>query len=332
MKIGDFRIGVLGGGVSTERDISLNSSHEACGALVKKGLDVVSIDILTKKKNQLKEIISSSNIGLAFIALHGEFGEDGRIQEILEELGIAYTGSGPKASALAMNKAHSKMIFKAKGILTPNFTVLSKEEDIPTKSKYPLVVKPWSSGSSIGVSIVRGQGNLRDAFDLAFSHSSDVILEDYIEGRELTVGILEEESLAVVEIIPKKGYFDFEAKYNHGASDFIAPAQLSNEVEREVRSVGLAAHRILGCQHFSRADIRLSKDNLPFVLEVNSIPGLTLNSLLPLSARVCGIDFNELIFKMVELALSRAIKPRPKGRRWKQVQDSAPQGAVRGKL
>jgi len=303
MKIGDFRIGVLGGGVSTERDISLISSHETCEALIKKGLDVVFIDILTKEENKVREFISSSDIDLAFIALHGEFGEDGRIQEILEELDIAYTGSGPKASALAMNKAHSKRIFKAKGIPTPNFTVLSKKEDIPAEIKYPLVVKPCSSGSSIGVSIVRGQGNLRDALDLAFSHSSGVILEDYIEGRELTVGILEEEPLAVVEIVPKKGYFDFDAKYSHGASEFIAPAQLNNEVEREVRSVGLAAHRVLGCRHFSRADIRLNKDNLPFVLEVNSIPGLTSHSLLPLSAGVCGIDFSELIFKMAELTL-----------------------------
>lgn len=303
IKIEDLRIGVLGGGVSTERDISLISSREAHKALVKKGLDVVFIDILTKEENKLKELIISSGIGLAFIALHGEFGEDGRIQEILEELGIAYTGSGPKASALAMNKGHSKRIFKAKGILTPNFTVLSKEEDIPNEIKYPLVVKPCSSGSSIGVSIVRDRDSLRDAFDLAFSHSSGVILEDYIEGRELTVGILEEEPLAVVEIVPKKGYFDFDAKYSHGASDFIAPAQLNNKVEKEVRFLCLAAHKVLGCRHFSRVDIRLSKDNFPFVLEVNSIPGLTLNSLLPLSAKVCGIDFNELIFKMVELAL-----------------------------
>ncbi len=303
MKIGDLKVGVLGGGISTERDISLISSHQAHKALVEKGLNAVFIDILTKGKEKVKEFIRSSNINLAFIALHGEFGEDGQIQAILEELGIAYTGSGPKASALAMNKAYSKRIFKAKGIPTPNFAVLSKEEDIPRYLRYPLVVKPYSSGSSIGVSIVKDQDNLKPALDLAFSHSNGAILEDYIEGRELTVGILGDDPLAVVEIIPKKGYFDFDAKYSHGTSDFIAPAQLDSEVEREVRSVGLAAHRVLGCRHFSRADIRLAKDNLPFVLEVNSIPGLTLNSLLPLSAKLCGIDFNELIFKMVELAL-----------------------------
>ena len=303
MKIGDLRIGVLGGGVSTERDISLASSRQVDKTLVEKGLNSVFIDILTKKKEKIKELIRSSNINLAFIALHGEFGEDGQIQEILEGLDIAYTGSGPKPSALAMNKPDSKRIFKAKGIPTPNFVVLSKEEGIPGDVEYPLVVKPYSSGSSIGVSIVSEQDNLKGALDLAFSHSNGAILEDYIEGRELTVGILGDDPLAVVEIIPKKGYFDFNAKYSRGASDFIAPARLDNKIEKKVRSVGLAAHRVLGCRHFSRADIRLTKNNLPFVLEVNSIPGLTLNSLLPLSAKVSGIDFNQLIFKMVELAL-----------------------------
>jgi len=303
MKIEDLKIGVLGGGVSAERDISLLSGRQAHKALVEKGLSAVFIDLLTKKEEEIKELIHSSNISLAFIALHGEFGEDGQIQEILEELGMAYTGSGPGASALAMNKAYSKRIFKAKGIPTPGFAVLSKEEDIPRYLNYPLVVKPHSSGSSIGVSIVSAQDNLKGALDLAFSYSNQAILEDYIEGRELTVGILEDSPLAVVEIVPKRGYFDFDAKYSHGVSDFIVPASLGNQVEGEVKSIGLAAHRVLGCRHFSRIDVRLTKDNSPFVLEVNSIPGLTLKSLLPLSAKACGIDFNQLIFKMVELAL-----------------------------
>lgn len=303
MKTGNFKIGVLGGGISSERDISLASSRGAHKALVEGGLNAIFIDILTNKREKVKELLCSLKINLAFIALHGKFGEDGQIQEILEELDIGYAGSGPKASALAMNKADSKKIFKAKKILTSNFVVLSKGENIPGYFKYPLVVKPCSSGSSIGVSIVEDKGNLKSALDLAFSHSEGVILEDYIEGRELTVGILGDEPLAVVEIVPKEGYFDFNAKYSRGASNFIAPAQLGSEVEGKVKSVALAAHRVLGCRHFSRVDIRLTEDNLPFVLEVNSIPGLTSHSLLPLSAKVYGIDFNELIFKMVELAL-----------------------------
>ena len=305
MKIGNIKIGVLGGGVSAERDISLASSRQTHKALVEKGLRPVFIDIITKEEGKVRELILNSNIDLAFIALHGEFGEDGQIQRILEQLNIAYTGSGPKASALAMDKVSSKKIFKAKSISTPNFSTFSKGENIPSNFKYPLVVKPCSSGSSIGISIVRNQDSLEAALDLAFSYSDKVILEDYIKGRELTVGILDDSFLAIVEIVPKKGYFDFDAKYSYGASDYIVPAQLNNEVKGEVKSVGLAAHEALGCRDFSRIDIRLNEDNLPLVLEVNSIPGLTLNSLLPLSAKACEIDFNELIFKMAELALPR---------------------------
>lgn len=301
--LAELKIGVLGGGVSTERDISIISSRQVYEDLFAKGLNIVFIDIVTKEKGKIKELIRNLNIDLAFIALHGEFGEDGQIQEILEELGIAYTGSEPRASALAMNKFDSKNLFKAKGIPTPDFVILAKGEDIPSGLSYPLVVKPFSSGSSIGISIVEGKGSLRSALELGFLHSDSVILEDYIEGRELTVGILGDQSLAVVEIIPKKGYFDFEAKYSNGGSSFIAPAQIDDQVEKNIRAVALAAHSILGCRHFSRVDMRLSKEGLPFILEVNSIPGLTSHSLFPLSAKAWGINFNQLIIKMMELTL-----------------------------
>ncbi len=301
----ELRIGVLGGGVSAEREISLISAKEAHQALVAKELDVVFIDICTNQEAKVKELIVSAGIDLAFIALHGEFGEDGRIQTILEELDIAYTGSGPEASALTMDKAASKRIFKTQGIPTPDFTILTPGQRIPPAINYPLVVKPCSSGSSIGVSILKGESNLKAALKLAFSYSAEAVLEDYIEGRELTVGILDNRPLALVEIIPKKEHFDFDAKYSEGASDFIAPACLDQTVTKLVQAVGLAAHQALGCRNFSRVDIRLDKDNIPFVLEVNSIPGLTLHSLLPLAAGVYGINFNDLILKMVELALPR---------------------------
>ena len=298
-----MKIGVLGGGVSVEREISLISAKEACKALVKKGLDAVFIDILTKEKDEVKKLIRRFAIDLAFIALHGEFGEDGGIQEVLEVLGIPYIGSEPWASALAMDKALSKRIFKAKGIPTPNFITCLRKESIPAEVNYPLVVKPCSSGSSIGVSIVKERGNFKAALKLAFSYSDRVILEDYIEGRELTVGILDDRPLAIVEIIPKKEHFDFDAKYRKGMSDFIVPASLDEKLGRQIKAVGLAAHRVLGCRHFSRVDIRLDKNNFPFVLEANSIPGLTLHSLFPLAAKAEGINFDDLIFKMVELGL-----------------------------
>lgn len=301
----ELKIGVLGGGTSTEREISLISSGQVYKALSDEGLNVDFVDIFTKKKKRIKELILSAKINLAFIALHGEFGEDGQIQKILQELDLDYTGSGPKASALAMNKLASKNLFKVKGVSTPAFSILSKEENIPSNLQYPLVVKPYSSGSSIGISIVESENTLKSALELAFCHSDGAILEDYIEGRELTVGILEDKPLAIVEIVPKKGYFDFEAKYSNGASEFITPAQVNNQIEREVKAIALSAHNVLGCQHFSRVDIRLNKEGFPFVLEVNSIPGLTSHSLFPLSAKTAGIEFNQLIIKMVELTLPR---------------------------
>ena len=289
--------------MSAEREISLISAKGVCGALIKKNLDTVFIDILTKEKNEVKKLIREFAIDLAFIALHGEFGEDGGIQEILEELGIAYIGSEPRASILAMDKVLSKRVFKAKGISTPNFITCLRNESISAEINYPLAVKPCSSGSSIGVSIVREKDDFKAALKLAFSCSDRVILEDYIEGRELTVGILDDRPLAIVEIIPKKEHFDFDAKYRKGMSGFIVPASLDEKLERQIKAVGLAAHRVLGCRHFSRVDIRLDKNNVPFVLEVNSIPGLTPHSLFPLAVKAEGIDFDDLIFKMVELGL-----------------------------
>lgn len=300
-----MKVGVLFGGISAEREISLVSGQEVCRVLAEEGVDAVSIDIVTSDKHKVRELIVKPNIDLAFIALHGEFGEDGQIQEILEELNILYTGSGPKASALAMDKLDSKTVFRANGIPTSDFTVLSSPQDIPRSFRYPLVVKPCNCGSSIGVSIVRNQTGLKSGVELAFSYSDRVILEDYVEGRELTVGVLANRPLAVVEIIPKKGYYDFNTKYSHGAATFIVPAKLESETEKKVKSLALKAHRALGCRHFSRVDMRLTGEHSPFVLEVNSIPGLTSHSLLPLSAGACGIDFNRLILQMVKLALPR---------------------------
>ena len=299
-----MKIGILGGGISAEREISLISAKQVYKALVDKGLNAVFIDIFTKEENQVKKLIRSLNIDFAFIALHGEFGEDGRIQEILEALGIAYTGSGPKASALAMDKINSKKIFKAKGIPTPNFTTCLKKENISVAGvEYPLVVKPRSCGSSIGLSIVRDRSFFEPALELAFFYSDRVILEEYIEGREVTVGILDDQPLTIVEILPRKKHFDFDAKYSKGMCDFVAPASLGESLRERIKSLGLAAHKALGCRHFSRVDICLDKNNSPFVLEANTIPGLTRNSLFPLAAKCEGINFSSLILKMVEVTL-----------------------------
>jgi D-alanine-D-alanine ligase len=284
----DIKIGVLGGGVSSEREISLISAQEAYKVFQRKKINSTFIDIFTKDESKVKAMINESRINLAFIALHGEFGEDGKIQKILDDLGIPYTGSGSLASYLAMDKIVSKEIFINKGIPTADFKVYDANvhnkkrlrEHLLKKLNYPLVVKPYFAGSSVGVSIVKEEADLEKALDNALLLQPKVVLEDYIKGREFTVGILKDKALAVVEIVTKTEYFDFTTKYSDGLVEFIAPAKLENEIYNKIQSVALAAHKALGCRHFSRVDIRLGENNVPYVLEVNSIPGLTTHSLL----------------------------------------------------
>ena len=304
MELEAAKIGVLAGGVSGEREISLLSAKAAFEALKRCNLNVIFIDICTSDKKEVKNLIVSYGVDLVFIALHGKFGEDGQIQKILEELDIPYTGSGSKASFLAMDKILSKDIFLKFGVSTPNYIVCSQREDVPKDLRYPAVVKPHFSGSSLGVSIVKEDGALGPALDEAFSYQDKLIVEDYIEGRELTVGILAGIPLPVVEIVPREGFYDFNTKYSDtDCPEYISPAKLDPTIYRQVQEAGLSAHKALGCRHFSRVDIRLGLDNIPYVLEVNSIPGLTSHSLLPLAAGVYGISFDGLILKMVELAL-----------------------------
>ncbi len=302
-ELSKMKVGVLGGGVSGEREISLISSQEALLALKRQDIAAVFIDINTTDKEKVKELILKQKIDIAFIALHGEFGEDGQIQKILEELGLSYTGSGPLASHRAMDKLLSKEIFLKYSLPTPAYLVCRKNSRTPFINKYPVVVKPYFSGSSLGISIVNKKEALPSALEKAFSFQEVALIEEYIEGKELTVGILEDRPLAVVEIIYAQEYFDFWAKYSDAKTTYIAPANLERNVYERVQATALAAHYALGCRHFCRVDIRLNPYGIPYILEVNSIPGLTSHSLLPLSARVCGINFEALILKMLTLAL-----------------------------
>ncbi|MCM8830938.1 MAG: D-alanine--D-alanine ligase [Candidatus Omnitrophica bacterium] len=295
-------VGVLGGGISAEREISLLSAQQAKKALENKNIKTVFIDITTSDKEKVKKLISSYNIDIAFIALHGEFGEDGQIQKILEEMAIPYTGSGPKASLYAMDKILSKEFFIRYNVITPKYVVYKKKDNLPEIKKFPVVVKPHFSGSSLGVSIAADKVSLLKAIENAFSYQDKIIIEEYIEGCEFTVGILEDKPLGVVQIIPKTDYFDFKTKYTDGLAEFIAPAKIEDSLYKKLQEVAICAHRALGCRHFSRVDIRMDKYNTAYVLEVNSIPGLTSHSLLPLSASCCNISFDDLIFRMLELA------------------------------
>lgn len=303
------RIGVLMGGISSEREISLKSGSAVYDALKSRNCDVVPLDLKTEKEKDIALAIRGANISFAFIAMHGRFGEDGTLQGILDRIGIPYTGSGKKASSMAMDKIASRKIFKLHGIPVPKSVIISKQYDVNAIIKklkdFPLVVKPATQGSSIGVSIVRDIEGLGQGIRLALKFDNKVLVEEYISGRELTVGILDDRPLPVIEIVPKEFFFNYEAKYQAGTTEYVVPAQLPQDIARKVQKMGLGAHKAIKCQDFSRVDLILDKKNRPVVLEVNSIPGMTSKSLLPKAALASNITFDDLCLKLIKLGLCR---------------------------
>jgi D-alanine-D-alanine ligase len=305
------RVGVLMGGPSSERQISLKSGKAIYEALRQAGLDVVAVDITTDNRQENEKLINSVKINCAFLALHGSFGEDGRIQAILEGIGLPYTGSGVSASKLAMDKVVSRRIFESSGLAVPRYRLIHKgaaPADIRKAAEefaLPWVVKPATQGSSIGLSILYEDSGLDKAVKLALGFDQTVIIEEYIKGRELTVGILEEEALPVIEIIPSKKFFDYEAKYSSGLTEYVVPAKLDEALAEKAKSSALRAHKLLGCFGCSRVDIILSQTNVPYVLEVNTIPGFTATSLLPKAAGSRGIDFTQLCLRLLKLAYAK---------------------------
>jgi len=304
------KIGVLMGGPSSEREISLKSGKAVYEALKQLELDVCAVEIETDNQKENMRLIKSRKIDCAFLALHGRFGEDGGIQRILEMLKTPYTGSGVLASKLAMDKVYSRQIFEVHGLRVPKYKAIEKKcYNINCKSytnlHLPLVVKPAGGGSSIGLSIVYEEQGLGEAIGLAFRFDERIIIEEYIKGRELTVGILDEKALPVIEIIPKRTFFDYEAKYQSGLTRYIVPAELEESILRGAKDAALSAHKLLGCFGCSRVDMILNKEGIPFILEVNTIPGLTSTSLLPKAAKATGIGFHDLCLKLIKLAYER---------------------------
>ena len=309
MMIDKIRIGVLMGGPSSERKVSLKSGKAVFSALKSLGLPAVEIDIQREDRNYVRDLLLSYDIGLAFIALHGAFGEDGKIQAILEEMGLPFTGSGVRSSALAMDKLAARRIFEKDGLNVPACVVLERGRRAAGDfSDYPAVVKPVSGGSSIGLSIVDNPVDLRRAVDEAFKYDRRVMIERYIRGREFTVGILDNLPLEAIEIKPKSRFFDYKAKYEDDKTEYIVPAKVPLKIMRALKSAASRAHNALGCSFFSRADIILSRGRalcgpcIPFVLEINTIPGFTSTSLLPKAALCKGITFPELVLKITQSA------------------------------
>lgn len=293
-------IAVLMGGLSFEREVSLTTGTEILESLTRQGCQAVKVDVDRNVASQLAE----TRPDLAFIALHGTFGEDGAIQGLLECLRIPYTGSGVLGSALAFNKVATKRLFDQAGIPTPRYEVHYRESRKSSARSLglPVVVKPSDQGSSIGVSIVRKESEWEPAMNLAFELSEEVLVEEFIDGKLLAIGMREREPLPVVHIKPKSDFYDYESKYTEGKTEYECPASLSKEEEAACHRAARDTFRVLRGRGFPRVDVILSPQGVPYVLEMNTIPGMTPLSLLPMAAKEGGLDFDALVLEIAMTA------------------------------
>lgn len=297
-----MKVAVLMGGISKEREISFRSGKAIAAALKKKGHKVVEIDV--KGEVVIKEL-KSLNPKAAFIALHGKFGEDGAIQEILEELKIPYTGPSVSASALCFDKLAAKEYLKKRGFLTPDHEIYRRDQNIDDwvknyKLGFPAIVKPNTEGSTIGMTRIWKQEELTGAIEEALKFDNLILVERYIEGREITVGVHNGRTFPIVEVVPKSGFYDYEAKYTKGMTEYIVPTKISKELSKKVQKISENICQILKCEGSVRVDFMISKEGDPFFLEVNTIPGMTETSLLPKAAAACGLSFEDLCDEMVK--------------------------------
>lgn len=299
-----MKVAVLLGGLSRERPVSLKTGAAVADAVRRLGHDVVTIDVGKDVAVRLME----AQPDIAFIALHGRFGEDGTVQGLLELMGIPYTGSGVLASAASMNKAFTKNLFRAAGLPTPASVVVKRGENISPETipfTPPYIVKPSCEGSSFGLTMVRETQLLADAVAAAHAQDEEALVERFITGTEITVGILgaaEPFALPPIEIVPKSGVYDYQSKYTVGATDYIIPPRLALAAIARCQALALAAHTVMGCSGMSRVDL-LVNDEETTILEINTIPGMTETSLLPKAARSYGLEFPAMIAKILEWGL-----------------------------
>jgi len=326
-----MKVSVLMGGRSSEREISLRTGRGIAQALRNLGHEVSSVDTASGRllpageeesaelpPAAVREIARTASImnesrvvteaEVIFLALHGGEGEDGTIQALLDLTGKPYTGSGVLASALAMDKAMSKKVFVHEGVPTPEWQLVNTaaplpEVDVARLGGYPIVVKPNAEGSTVGLTIVTGAEQLPEAIREAGRYDVNVLIERFIPGRELTVAVLGDDVLPIVEIRPRHGHYDYEAKYTKGGSEYFCPADLSPAVTARVMELGKRAADALGCRGASRVDFRLAPDEEAYCLEVNTIPGMTPTSLVPMAAKARGMSYDQLVQRMLELAL-----------------------------
>lgn len=289
------RVGVLMGGMSSEREVSLKSGKAVLAALQSRGWDAVGIDVGRDLPFRLRD----EGVQVAWLALHGRFGEDGSVQGLLEVMGIPYTGSGVRASAVAMDKIATKQAVRGMVLMARDW-VLRPEDPRPQDWSLPLVVKPAVGGSTVGMSLVTEEAQLEKALQAAWALHHEVLIEEFVPGEEITVAVLDGAALPVVRIIPDSGFFDFEAKYTKGLTRYEAPAQLPPEVLEFASRAAERAYAQVGCRGLARADfIVRDSDKTPIFLEINTIPGMTGTSLSPMAARVVGVSFEELVERIL---------------------------------
>jgi D-alanine-D-alanine ligase len=298
----DFgKVAVLLGGRSAEREISLKSGKAVLDALRRQGVDAHPFD----PAEQHMEALVRQGYKRAHIALHGRYGEDGTVQGALELMELPYTGSGVLASALAMDKWRTKLLWQAAGIKTPRHILLNEQSDFDVVAQelgLPLIIKPSREGSTIGLTKVTNAKDVVSAWELAASHDSMVLAEQFIEGTELTAAILGEIALPLVRIQTEGGLYDYEAKYISENTRYFCPSGVSAAQEHAIQTQALRAHKILGCEGWGRVDLILDKSDTPYFLETNTSPGMTDHSLVPMAAKAAGISFEELVVQILELA------------------------------
>jgi D-alanine-D-alanine ligase len=304
-------VAVLSGGLSLERDVSLRSGRRVADALEDRGHDVRRLDL----DERLVSTLAGHEIDLAYLALHGKAGEDGTIQGLLELMGVPYTGPDVVASALAWDKAVFKGLARRAGLPTPDWVALTADavrdmgaartlDRVVERLGTPLVVKPAQGGASMGVRHVQGGPDLAAALLAAYSHHHVAIIERAVAGTEVALSVVDGDALPAVEIQPRAGAYDFAARYTHGATDFFAPARLDPDVIARCADVAVGAYELIGARHLSRADLIVDADGQPWLLELQTCPGMTETSLLPLAASAAGWDFAELCDRIVRLALA----------------------------
>ncbi|MFC1683302.1 D-alanine--D-alanine ligase [Candidatus Zixiibacteriota bacterium] len=340
-----MKVGLLLAGDSPEREVSLETGRCVAKALIELGHEFIALDTVRGGDPLPADLVNwgegpspeppelingrgryhgeafaaveacrSFGAQVIFNALHGGIGEDGTLQAYLDLVGIPYTGSGMPACALAMDKTTAKRIFQKEGVRTPRgLTIVSQNgrapenlsEELTGKLGLPMVVKPNDQGSTVGLEIVEKQEKIGQAFVSAARYSSHVVIEEYIPGRELTVALLEDRALPIVEILAQGGLYDYTCKYTNGKSQYLTNLDLSPNLTQEIQRMSLEAFRILGCYGYARADLRLDPGGVPYLLEINTLPGMTGHSLVPMAARAEGMEFPELVGKIIELAIER---------------------------